>query len=33
VVVHTQRNRYAVLFSTDVDLEPQRLYRYYLNVS
>ena len=28
VVVHTQRNRYAVLFSTDVDLEPQRLYRY-----
>jgi len=29
VVVHTQRNRYAVLFSTDVDLEPQRLYRYY----
>jgi DDE superfamily endonuclease len=29
VVVHTQRHRYAVLFSTDVDLEPQRLYRYY----
>jgi hypothetical protein len=29
VVVHTQRNRYAVLFSTDGDLEPQRLYRYY----
>jgi len=29
VVVHTQRNRYAVLCSTDVDLEPQRLYRYY----
>jgi DDE superfamily endonuclease len=29
VVVHTQRNRYAVLFRTDVDLEPQRLYRYY----
>jgi DDE superfamily endonuclease len=29
VVVHTQRQRYAVLFSTDVDLEPQRLYRYY----
>ena len=29
VLVHTQRNRYAVLFSTDVDLEPQRLYRYY----
>ena len=29
VVVHTQRKRYAVLFSTDVDLEPQRLYRYY----
>jgi hypothetical protein len=29
VVVHTQRNRYAVLFSTAVDLEPQRLYRYY----
>jgi hypothetical protein len=28
VVVHTQRNRYAVLFSTDVDLEPQRLSRY-----
>ncbi len=28
VVVHTQRNRYAVLFSTDVALEPQRLYRY-----
>ena len=28
VVVHTQRNRYAVLFSTDVNLEPQRLYRY-----
>src|SRR5262249_42259556 len=28
VVVHTRRNRYAVLFSTDVDLEPQRLYRY-----
>ena len=27
VVVHTQRNRYAVLFSTDVALEPQRLYR------
>src|SRR6266704_6970363 len=27
-VVNTQRNRYAVLFSTDVDLEPQRLYRY-----
>src|SRR2546428_201614 len=27
-VVHTQRHRYAVLFSTDVDLEPQRLYRY-----
>src|SRR4030095_16260916 len=27
--VHTQRNRYAVLFSADVDLEPQRLYRYY----
>src|SRR4030095_8872234 len=27
--VHPQRNRYAVLFSTDVDLEPQRLYRYY----
>ena len=25
VVVHPQRNRYAVLFSTDVDLEPQRL--------
>jgi len=25
VVVHTQRNRYAVLFSTDGDLEPQRL--------
>ena len=29
VVVHTQRNRYAVLFSTDIDLEPLRLYRYY----
>ena len=29
VVVHTQRNRYAVLFSTDVNLAPQRLYRYY----
>jgi hypothetical protein len=29
VVVHTQRHRYAVLFSTDIDLEPQRLYRYY----
>ena len=29
VLVHTQRNRYAVLCSTDVDLEPQRLYRYY----
>ena len=29
VVVHTQRNRYAVLFSTDGNLEPQRLYRYY----
>ena len=28
VVVHTQRHRYAGLFSTDVDLEPQRLYRY-----
>jgi hypothetical protein len=29
VVVHTQRNRYAVLFSTDVDLDALRLYRYY----
>ena len=29
VVVHTQHNRYAVLFSTDVDLEPLRLYRAY----
>ena len=29
VVVHTQRNRYAVLFSTDVDLNALRLYRYY----
>lgn len=29
VVVHTQRNRYAVLFSTDVDLHALRLYRYY----
>ena len=29
VLVHTPRHRYAVLFSTDVDLEPQRLYRYY----
>lgn len=28
VVVHTQRNRYAVLCSTDVALEPQRLSRY-----
>jgi hypothetical protein len=28
VVVHTQRTHYAVLFSTDVDLEPQRLYCY-----
>lgn len=27
VVVPTQRNRSAVLFSTDVALEPQRLYR------
>jgi hypothetical protein len=29
VVVHTHRNRYALLFSTDVDLEPQRLSHYY----
>jgi hypothetical protein len=29
VVVHTQRHRYAVLFSTDVDLEALTLYRYY----
>ncbi len=29
VVVHTQRKRYAVLFSTDVDLDPLYLYRYY----
>jgi hypothetical protein len=29
VVVHTKRNRYAVLFSTDVDLNALRLYRYY----
>ena len=29
VVVHTQRQRYAVLFSTDVDLDPLKLYRYY----
>jgi hypothetical protein len=29
IVVHTQRNRYAVLFSTDMDLEPLRLYRAY----
>jgi hypothetical protein len=29
VVVHTQHNRYAVLLSTDVDLEPLRLYRAY----
>ena len=29
VVVHTQRQRYAVLFSTAVTLAPQRLYRYY----
>jgi DDE superfamily endonuclease len=29
IVVHTQRHRYAVLFSTDVTLEPPRLYRYY----
>jgi SRSO17 transposase len=29
VVVHTQRQRYAVLFSTDVDLDPLTLYRYY----
>jgi DDE superfamily endonuclease len=28
VVVHTQRNRDAVLCSTEVDLEPQRLSRY-----
>ena len=29
IVVHTQRQRYAVLLSTDVDLEPLRLYRSY----
>jgi hypothetical protein len=29
IVVNTQRNRYAVLFSTDIDLEPLRLYRSY----
>ncbi|HEX2243813.1 MAG TPA: transposase [Gammaproteobacteria bacterium] len=29
VVVHSQRKRYAVLFSTDVDLDPRTLYRYY----
>lgn len=29
VVVNTQHNRYAVLFSTDVDLEPLKLYRSY----
>jgi hypothetical protein len=29
VVVNTQHNRYAVLFSTDVDLEPLRLYHAY----
>jgi hypothetical protein len=29
IVVHTLRNRYAVLLSTDIDLEPLRLYRAY----
>ena len=29
VVVHTQRNRYVVLCSTDVNLAPLTLYRYY----
>jgi hypothetical protein len=29
VVVDTQHNRYAVLFSTDVDLDALTLYRYY----
>ena len=29
VVANTQHNRYAVLFSTDIDLEPLRLYRAY----
>ena len=29
VVVHPQRHRYAVLFSTDVDLDALRLYHYY----
>jgi DDE superfamily endonuclease len=29
VVVETQHNRYAVLFSTDVDLDALTLYRYY----
>jgi hypothetical protein len=28
IVVHTQRNRYVALFSTDVDLDPLKLYRY-----
>jgi hypothetical protein len=29
VVINTQLNRYAVLFSTDIDLEPLKLYRAY----
>jgi hypothetical protein len=29
VVIHTQHNRYALLFSTDIELEPLKLYRYY----
>jgi hypothetical protein len=29
VVVNTKHDRHAVLFSTDVDLEPVKLYRYY----
>ena len=29
IVVDTQRNRYAVLFSTDIDLDALTLYRYY----
>ena len=33
VVVHTQRNRYAVLFSTDVNLEPRKLGQHILAIS
>ena len=29
VVINTEQNRYALLFSTDIDLEPLKLYRYY----